>query len=426
MTAETAPRLSPSGRHLPPAAPASFFPLSSVIWADGATLVPLADQNGFIGTPFATLAAGFAALAAGDVLNLVPMGGTSYGNLAVTKSVCLQSASLALESLGNSPIALRPTATHVGALTVASGQVLACTGLAIASLSLDPDGSANALLSQCDVGAVSSLAGGFAQMWDCQASAECDFFSLVCAETTFGALVRASAIDATDSNFAAIQAGAGSAVLRLTDCTAQAVVCGASTFADCSIASIACDDDCTITDTAVSGAVHVAGNLTVRDCLFSGGLTVDTNLQIDETSYDFARAHGGVTVTGTITITSTPPLLTSTVDTTASPITQVVAAAGHPPGLYCVGGSCAVTAAGAHTLTPTVTGSGDQGAFSIGNDPAWTPIDMSAPKTVGLAPLAVYSDGTVDLVLVWTLDNTGGDIANMTLRGGARLISQGT
>lgn len=162
MTAETSPRLSPSGRRLPET-PASFVPLSSVIWVDGATVVPLAEQNGFIGTPFATLAAGFAPLADGDVLNLVPMGSTSYGNLTVSKSVCIQSASLALEQLGNSAIAVRPTVTAVDGLTVSSGQVLACTGLSIGSLSLDPDGTANALLSQCDLHGISSLAGGFAR-----------------------------------------------------------------------------------------------------------------------------------------------------------------------------------------------------------------------------------------------------------------------
>jgi hypothetical protein len=438
---EPQPRLSPTGRFLS-SAPSAALPLSSVIWADGATLVPLADQNGAIVTPFADAATAFGVLANGDVLNLVPMGGTSYGNLTVNKSVCIQSASFALEQLGTNAIAVRPTATQLGALTVASNTVLACTGLAIASLSLDADGTANALLSQCDMGSVSSLAGGFVQMWDCQAAAECDFFSLVCAQTTFGTLVQASAIVANDSNFAGIQAGAGSAALTLIDCTARAIVCGPSTFEDCSIVSIDSNDDCTISDTSVSGAVHVAGILIASDsrfgsgltvdsqcnvtnCQVSGGLTAGADLLIDEASYDFALAHGGVTVTGAISITSTPPLLTSTVDTTASPITQVLAAAGHPPGLYCVGGSCAVTTAAAHTLTPTVHGSGDGGAFAIGNDPAWTPIDMSALKTVGLAPLAVYSDGTVALSLVWTLDSTGGDVGNMTLRGGARLIAQG-
>ena len=400
MTAETSPRLSPSGRRLPET-PASFVPLSSVIWVDGATVVPLAEQNGFIGTPFATLAAGFAPLADGDVLNLVPMGSTSYGNLTVSKSVCIQSASLALEQLGNSAIAVRPTVTAVDGLTVSSGQVLACTGLSIGSLSLDPDGTANALLSQCDLHGISSLAGGFAQLWNCQTTAEADFFSLICANTTFGGLVRASAIVATDSNFDGIQAGAGSAALTLTDCTAQAVVCGPSTFADCSIASIDCNDDCTITDTAVSGAVTVGGNATIFTSQLSGGLTVTGNLTIDGSSYTYALQHGSVAVTGSLNVTSAPygkaqKQLAWNPASAANSNVLTLLPAGHAPGIYVVNSALIIqaVATAATALSRLISfnapGGGAQ-TFSqsiFGAATIWT---LSTPPAFSKGNTAAYS-----------------------------------
>ncbi len=106
-------------------------------------------------------------------------------------------------------------------------------------------------------------------------------------------------------------------------------------------------------------------------------------------------------------------------DSTESPVDQVLLAAGHTAGLYALAGCCVVITPGAHTLTPTVVGAGDGGAFEIGNDGAWTDVDMSAPATIGLAPCVVYSDGSADLVLRWTLDSTGGDVATFSLRSGA-------
>lgn len=172
--------------------------------------------------------------------------------------------------------------------------------------------------------------------------------------------------------------------------------------------------------TGLSGSTLGTGDasrFTLTD--FAGaGITIDpaAGIEFDLYSYErvvVANSGGGVVLPTGVKVIGTGALQNLAFDSTASPVDQTLLPAGHAPGLYDVGFALGVATAGAHTLTPTVVGSGEGGAFAIGNNPAWTAVDTSATKTVGFAPVCVFSDGTAPLILRWTWDSTAGDIADV-------------
>lgn len=391
-------RLSPSGRFLTPPTPAGDLPLSSVFYTDLATTTALADQNGFIGTPFATAVQALAAAIAGDVIYLVPTDGTSYGALTIGKSLCVQSVSNARERFDG--VQVNPCATPVGTVAIASATV-ALVALQINSLDLN-DADGNCSLAGCEVNSVSAGSGGNVQANDTQFNVGA-FATATFLDCAFAAAMTSSQMNAFRSVFGAIGNGASPNVVVLSECTAGALTCGECTVqAGSSVASINSSGDVTLAGSSVTGAVTVTFDLTATSSVIGGavtvggdafiwatqlgaGLTVTGNLTIDAQSYAYATAHGTVTVTGTLTITGAYSKVQKQLGwnpaSAANSNVFTLLPAGHAPGMYLVN-SAAILRAAASAATGmnrkiTFTGPNGAGAFSVTNSvfgasPSWT------------------------------------------------------
>lgn len=367
MVAPTS-RLSPSGRLLSGGSGGGGAPLSFVRYVDQGTAVPLAEQTGSESAPYASLAQAVTDLDSGDggVVYVTP---GDYSADAVVTNSSIYFVGLG-PFIGTNVQTIMPSITCNGPeLGLASVQQGGGKSIAAAGALLE--------LREADLGSNVVNAGSIV------ATGSDDLPSI-------GGVVTANSISALDCTLFAATVSVG--------LTAKGCFLAGGTIALGNATA-----DFRSTD-------FVGVTLT-----FGGGSDVTLDL------YSYSSALDDAVSLPLSTVVIGPGLLVSNIDqdSSVSPIDQVLLPANHAPGLYAVSGACAVTSAGAHTLTPTVVGVGDGGAFDIGNDAAWSAIDTSAPKTVGLAPCVVYSDGTAPLVLRWTLDSTGGDTAVFTLRAGA-------
>jgi hypothetical protein len=359
MTAETSPRLSPSGRRLPQT-PASFVPLSSVIWVDGATVVPLAEQNGFIGTPFATAAQAVAVAILGDVIILAPTDGSSYGTIELSTSLCVQSVSSALEHFDG--VQSPPCHTPLAAVVLTNCTV-ALVNLQIESLDLTEDATCS--LSGCELNGVSARSGGDIQVNDSQFNGG-DFAGVTIVDSYFAGPMTASQMNAENSVFGDIGNGATDNVLSLVSCSAGAITCGALTLESSTVISVSSSDDIVVRNSTTSGTLHtdfnlssigmtiggavtVGGNATIFASQLSGGLTVTGNLTIDGSSYTYALQHGSVAVTGSLNVTSAPygkvqKQLAWNPASAANSNVLTLLPAGHAPGIYVVNSALIIQA----------------------------------------------------------------------------------
>lgn len=454
---EPSPRLSPSGRTLTPGTGAAL-PLSSAFYADLATTVPIADRNGAIVTPFATLEDAYDVATAGDVLLLAAtLGSAAYAAQTVDVSLTIQGINAAPEQTqlnGPSPF----VQTKCDGFAVNTAQ-LGLVGLQITALDLNSLASVVALDS-CKVGTVTSqastdnplyalgcifsgnvspvtglfartsilkagldIAAGGATLIDCtvtggdvnqtgigftvelhatrvQGSLSLEGDAEVLDGSNVGG-ISSNGLDLFDSLAGALTTVAAAG---LRNARATSLNCGgAASVIDSAIGgALTVTADLTLQGGSVAGAITVGGNATIRACSLGGDLTVTGTLTIDDVTYTSAQQQGHTITAGTLVVLGGLNGQAKTLGyTAAAPVSLMLLPAGHPPGIYLVGVESNVrTAASGGSLTPALTFSTPTTGAVSNTQLIFS--SLIATGVASLTPRTFESTGATAMVLTYT------------------------
>lgn len=388
------------------------LPLSLALFVDPGTLVPLAEQTGFIGLPFAAAQQAVDALPAGAVV-LLSIG--AAGPVTTSREISFRGLGVA----GGADESMARL-----------GSVVAAAAVRFESLVVDEvfaDGSA--VLRGCNVGTVTA-AGGSVLMQDCSCG-DVDVDHNLRLESTVLAgdsVVVGDSLEAFDSRVLAtsISLPAGSLFARdtefsgdlvasvadLQDCSLTVLTAGFADLDGCAIgagglavtgltlrnctcagAIATAGGGATIEDCSLQSSVAAAGDLTLLRSRVLGNVSVTGTLTIDLETYQ-SILNGGHTVTaGTaISIVDLPAVVRVNGYTAGAILNMIVLAAGHLPGFYLISLAVVVRAAataGSVTRSYAFTSAG---ALAIGGFGA-AAITSVGPPNASFTSISVYSDG---------------------------------
>lgn len=387
-------RQGPSGPIVEVAEGDATAPLVTALFVDGSTLVPLAQQTGFIGLPFGSAQQAVDALPVDGVALVAPgiVGALTVDHQLTVRGLSGNRDDTILDDIGTSAL-LHLEGVTAGVMTAGAALSLrncSLTGIAAPGSVVQVLGDVR--VGDCEAGILFATGLTVQSSLDVAISADCTECSLQvpCQGGQYD-LTRCETSSINGSNLLATDSIVGvltlSGVCQATRCVVQgpATVGSAQLQATTVLGLLTSAGGALLVGCDLQGGVTAGGNTTIRGGKIGGNVAITGVLTIDAETYR-AALNSGFTVAATSFIFSDlPPVIarTFTPPAGASSNTVTLLPAGHAPGMYRISVSCTVrVAATAGTIARGYTYSSPTGAGVLSTG-LFSGVSITTPGQLG-------------------------------------------